>query len=271
LFFSKHVYSESITLAQNDNRSIYPFELLKLALQKTQSEQDPDVFNIKSENVTQGRLEKLLSNQKIDIAYLPTDKNRESEFIAVKVPIYRGMLGYRVLFINKKKEQEFAQLTTFSQFQEMTAGFGTHWTDIKILKSNGINVISTPYYRGLFEMLRFDRFDYIPRGIPEASEEYIEFSKLNKNLFIEESIGLYYPFYVYFFVSKQAPGLALRIERGLNALIEDGTFQTLFLKHFQKNILTFNIPSRKTFHLTNNYLPEGTAVVDTQWWLKSHK
>jgi hypothetical protein len=60
------------------------------------------VINIEYDNVTQGRLEKLLSSQKIDITYLPTDKSRESDFIAVKVPIYLGLLGYLVLFINKK-------------------------------------------------------------------------------------------------------------------------------------------------------------------------
>jgi hypothetical protein len=120
---------------------------------------------------------------------------------------------------------KFSQLSKFAQLKQMTAGFGTHWTDINILKSNGINVVSTPIYRSLFKMVRFNRFDYIPRGIPEAS---IEFSKLNENLFIENIIGLYYPFYVCFFVSKQKPELAKRIEKGLNELIEDGSFQSLF-------------------------------------------
>jgi len=44
------------------------------------------------------------------------------------------------------------------------AGNGANWTDTKILKSNGLTVLTSVHFDLLIRVLRADRFAYISRG-----------------------------------------------------------------------------------------------------------
>ena len=100
------------------------------------------------------------------------------------------------------------------------------------------------------------RFDYFPRGLYEVWGE----QKVNadKNLVIEDSLMLYYPAPIYFFVNKKNVALANRIERGLRIAMQDGSFDKLFfsIPGFTEGLSEITNPSRKTFTLKTDFIDQ---------------
>ena len=256
---------------QTDLRYNYRIALLKLALEKTSDEFGPFVLKPDEKEMTQARGLAYLQKRgkKIDVAFLPTSKERENLFLPVRIPMLRGILGYRVSLIRKDSLESFSKIETLDQLRtKFTAGFGTHWGDMKILEHNNLKIDATVRYENLFKKLDKKRFDYFPRGINEAWREIEKFGSKFPNLTVDPYIALYYPYPVYFFVNKANTKLAERIERGLTMALNDGSFKTLFLTHHQNILSRVDFKNRKLFTLENPTLPPDTPVPDTSWWLE---
>jgi len=268
-----HADETEIRYFQTDLRYEYRIELLDLALSKNKKEWGAYSLVAESRKMTQGRGTLLLEhNQGIDVAFFPTSIEREKKLRAIKIPILQGILGYRVLLINRDKRNEFSQIKTFKQLkQNYVAGFGEHWVDITILEANEIKVIGVPQYELLFAMLNRKRFDHFPRGINEAWNEVQKYQNKYPNIMIEPNIALYYPYYVYFFVSKNNKTLADRIQNGLELALNDGSFKTLFLEHHQHLFEQASLNSRRIFSLKNPSLPEDSGSPKFEWWLPNKK
>ncbi|GIU13235.1 MULTISPECIES: transporter substrate-binding domain-containing protein [unclassified Shewanella] len=263
---------------QSDSRFQYRIALLNLVLDKTATKYGPAKLEPLEQVVTQSRGLVMLQENEIDVVFLATTKQREQEFLPVRVPIMRGILGLRVLLIHKDNIDRFAafgrsdvnsaELGSFEQFkQQFEAGFVFHWADMAILDSNNIAVQKQPTYQNLFAMLNAKRFDYFPRGVNEAWREQRENSARYPDLVIEKQIALHYEYPVYFFVNKDNQLLAQRLEEGLSLALNDGSFKQLFLKHHKAQIKQAQLPLRRLFHLDNPTLPANTPVIDKSWWL----
>ena len=138
---------------------------------------------------------------------------------------------------------------------------------MKILEANQLKVEGVTQYERLFEMLHKERFDYFPRGINEAWIEVKRFKGQFTKMMVEPNLALYYPIYVYFFVSINNPTLAQRIEMGLNTALNDGSFEALFKKHHDHLIKKASLDSRKIILLDNPYLPPIGESPKLLWWL----
>lgn len=254
---------------QTDARYDYRIELLELALSHTQQQWGSYELIGKPQAMTQGRGSLLLEHDKgIDIASFATNKEREEKFRAIRIPILQGILGYRVLLVHRDSQQAFGDINNLSQLKtQLKAGFGEHWADMKILEANSLAVTGVPKYELLFAMLQAKRFDYFPRGINEAWIEVEKFGSDYPDIMVEPNLALFYPFYVYFFVSKNNQALAERIEQGLMLAKEDGSFKALFLKYHQHLLTQASFGSRKLFFLENPYLPSTVVPPDLSWWL----
>ncbi len=258
---------------QTDERYEYRIKLLELALSNTEGEWGPYKLIADTRNITQGRGSLLLEQNKgIDIASFPTSYEREKRFTPIRIPILQGILGYRVLLIHKDNQKKFSNINSLEQLKtNHTAGFGEQWADLKILKSNQLPVSGIPQYELLFAMLNKKRFDYFPRGINEAWIEIEKYQYQYIGLMVEPSIALYYPFYVYFFVSKNNPALAERIKMGLESALKNGSFKMLYKKYHQPIITKANLNNRKIFFLDNPYIPPIEKMPEVSWWLHSLK
>jgi len=258
---------------QTDHRYAYRIELLTLAMDKTLATDGPYSLMPLNQSVTQLRgLHMLNKNREINVAFLSTNQAREEKYLSVKIPMLRGILGYRVFLIKDLSIGKFSKMTTLAELNgDMVAGFGSHWADMKILTSNDIPVIGSVKYETLFAMLANERFDYFPRGINEAWVEIEKQKKQFPRLLVEKSMAFYYPYPVYFYVQKQNTQLASRIERGLMKAMGDGSFKALFLRHHQDIIDIANLPNRKIFVLDNPNLTQQTPEPDTSWWLPKSK
>jgi hypothetical protein len=78
--------------------------------------------------------------------------------LPVKEPIYRGLLGLRLLFILALNEK-FRKIKSLKDLKPYVAGHNVHWSDFGVFDNNGLKVVSSTNYEALFEMLKHDRFD----------------------------------------------------------------------------------------------------------------
>ncbi|MFT6986430.1 MAG: hypothetical protein ACJAT7_002265 [Psychromonas sp.] len=272
IFFTTDALCDPLLLKyfQTANRYNYRIDLLKLAMDKTLQSDGPYFLAPVHTKMPQSRgLRFLAGGEKVNVAFLPTNRERESLFLSIKIPILRGLLGYRIAIIRKSSLQHFSKIESIEQLTaKYKAGFGNQWADMEILRINGIPTVGTIEYEHLFAMLAAKRFDYFPRGINEAWHEMSAIKETYPTLTIDPYIALYYPYPVYFFVNKSNLKLADRIERGLKAAIEDGSFKALFLTYHDAVIKQAALHCRKLFILKNTTLAEGTAEIDSSWWLK---
>ena len=269
VLFSTNSFSKPLLVNyfQKDLRFELEIKLLELALKETIDTDGEFSLRPIKEKVTQGRGLKFLEQGEIDVVFLPTSKKREQRFLPIKIPLLRGILGYRVFLIHKDSINDFDEISTFEQLRKKyIAGFGTHWADRDILEDNNIRVMESPNYDNLFNMLELRRFDYFPRGITEVWRELEEFGTKHPNLIVEKQIALYYPYSVYYFVNKSNVKLASRIERGLKVLLKNGSFKKLFLKYYAPYIKQANLENRNLFRIRNTVDPLNAP--DTSWWLK---
>jgi len=261
-----------ITIPPLDNNhsdhAQYFVRLLDLALEKTKSE---GTFIISHTQKIMSQARSIVSLEQgvdINVMWTMTSKERESRLFPIRIPLIKGLLGYRVFLIRKSDQALFNNITTLDELSEFKAGQGADWPDTKILQSNGLKVITNTKFKLLFSMLERQRFDYFPRGMSEAWSE-LEHNK-DKGLMVEPTILLKYPAPMYFFVSQKNKALGERIERGLLQAINDGSFDDLFY-NFPAHKAIFsqtNIEGRKQFELSNPYLSKETPINNESLWYR---
>jgi ABC-type amino acid transport substrate-binding protein len=186
--------------------------------------------------------------------------------IPIPIPADRGVHGYRVFLIRADRQAEFSRIRTLKDLRHFVVGQGANWGDIRILEYNGLPVVTASLYDGLFPMLEAGRFDYFSRSVLEAPLEMKSFGPKYPALVIENSLLLHYRFPVVFFVSKNDPALAKRIEAGMESMVEDGSLKRLFDRYFQKSLATLNLKSRRVIELQNPYLPAFVPVSNRALW-----
>lgn len=256
--------AEPLRMVQGYNSiEAYAKGLLKLALSKI-----PEKYEWQEpvENTSEERVVNLLIDNELDIVWYASTEDLETRLLPVRIPIYRGLLGYRVLMIKKGTQQKFDHARTLEDLKKFSLGQGLFWADSQVLASNGLNVVKVLKYEGLFHMLDGDRFDAFPRGVHEPWSEMERYPKLA--LDVEQNLLLAYTNPFYFFVNKSKPELAQDIERGLRIAIEDGSFNEYFLNDpTVKDVINkANLRERTVIRLHNPGLPENTPVEETALW-----
>lgn len=269
LFFIITSFSYSVTTikvmkpeSNNDLRQGYYLKMLVLSLEKTKAKYG----DYKIENVVSGlqfRTANLLANGSslVDVMWTMTNIDREKIMLPVRIPLLKGLMGYRILIINKKDTEKFLAINRVEELKKMRALQGHDWPDTDILLANGFQVEKSTYYDGMFKMINGGRVDYFPRAINEPFDEIKKREKLN--LTIEKKIRLYYFAPIYFFVNVNKPQLRDRIEKGLEIAIVDGSFDKIFYSEKSiKNIIeNINNDKIKLFKLENPFLTEETKKI----------
>lgn len=255
--------------SNEDTAHAYFVELLNLALAKTRDNSPyQNVIILDSGQTTQGRAIKLLQENIINVYWTGSNKTRESIMLPIKVPLFKGLLGYRISII---KQQDLLDFTNISEarLKQKIACQGEHWPDSDILEANGYHVLRVARFDLMFKMLVQGRCDYFPRAIYEGYGE-LEKAKLKyPNLIIYDETILQYPFPMYFFTSLDNIELAMQIETGLLKALEDGSLQRLMENH-STTLGIFPLSQwrdRQYFHLVNDSLPNVSQFIDTPLWL----
>ncbi len=246
----------------------YFIELTKLILSKTDNNHSTKIKLIENMDVTQGRLLRQFELNKADILWTATNIDREKRFLPIRIPLFKGLLGYRVALIRKDELEQFKKIKTPAQLKSLIACQGAHWPDSDILEENGYLVSRVVHYDAMFKMLARKRCDYFPRGIFEAYVEQQSMQKQFPTLVVMDNFILHYKFPIYFFVRHGNEKLAQRLRQGLLMAQQDGSWLRL-LKHHRVTKHLFPLSqwkNRHFFELTNNELPKETPVADKALW-----
>jgi hypothetical protein len=252
--------------SSNDERSNYSTELLDLTLRSANVD-----YELRPSNAVmqQGRaLSQLAVGNDVTVVVVVTSKERESNLLPIRIPLDKGLGGWRILLINKKMKRVFSEVETVDQLKHFIAGQGHDWPDTEILKANGLRVYGSDTYEGLFKMLQAGRIAYFPRSLHEIWDE--EKNHRDMDIAVEDTIILRYPAALYYFVNKDNKALAAAIEKGLRILIKDGSFDKIFYKYYGDPITRSNLKKRKLLTLGNPLLPDATPLQQKELWFDSN-
>jgi hypothetical protein len=202
----------------------------------------------------------------IDIMWTMTSPEREQELLPIRVPIDRGLIGWRVGLVQQQRRELFDHVANIADLATFSAGQMHDWPDTAILRGNGLKVETTDQYESLFKMLSAGRFDYFPRSIIEVSDEYQSHTALE--LAIEPHVLIRYPTAFYFFVSRNRPDLAQALERGLQTAARDGQLKALFYRYFAGVLKALDVNHRVVIELKNPLLPPETPFDRPEYWYR---
>ncbi len=238
---------------------IYFLSLLKLALEKTKAEFGPyQLISAPLPMLQQRAIAEIIDNR-LDVTWTMTSPEREAKLKPIRVPALKGLGGFRIFLIRADEQARFAQIESEAQLKKIAAGQGRYWPDSDILLANNYRLIQAADHATLMKMLRFKRFDYMPRSVHEIWSE----AELFDDIQVEETLAIYYPSPFYFFVNNDNSLLYERIKLGLHKAINDGSFQRFFENEpSSKNVLTrAKLNERKIFRLENHFMTEETKAV----------
>ncbi len=256
-------------VSERDPRDLYIIELLRLALDKTVDSHGPYRLEPASEALTQSRaLAELSTGRELDVVWSMTSIEREQLARPIRIPLLKGLLGYRLLIIRDEDAPWFADVDSLDPLREVRAGQGHDWPDVDILNANGLSVVRASSYDSLFLMLDQGRFDYLPRGLTEAWAELDQRPEMA--ITVAPGLLLYYPTAAYFFVAPDNAPLAERLTQGLERAIADGSFDRLFFNHPQHKeaLARTRASARRVLTLDNPVLPAETPLDRPALWYR---
>jgi len=246
---------------EGDHRSDYALRLLQLALSETGVKYRIQAAEFPMSQDRQVR--ELAAGRTIDVAPIPSSPEREARLLAIRIPINKGVLGWRLGLIRKGDQGSFAGVKTLTDLKGVRLAQGQDWPDTEILEANGINVITAPSYEGLFKMLEVKRFDYFPRSIMEIWDEQ---ANVADTLQVEPHLALHYLYDAYFMVNRNNTKLAQEIRNGLEKAIADGSFDKLFQEYYGERLRKARLETRTVIELNNPLLTPGTPVDRPELW-----
>ena len=248
--------------SDGDERSAYRIDLLRLAFAKLGL---PYRLRPGDTVMPQGRaLRRIEQQQEVDVFWSMTSVEREQQLLPIRIPIDRGLLGWRLLLIRNGDAARFAAIDSLAPLARLHGAQGHDWPDYRILRHAGLDVYPVSRYESLFSMLERGRIDYVPRSVSEIDGE-LQAHKPGA-FAIEPRLALHYPTAEYFFVHRQRTELARQIEAGLRRALADGSFQRLFRQYHGQPLHRASLAQRRVLQIVNPLLPDATPLRDAALW-----
>jgi len=251
-------------ISRGDANAEYSIGLLKLALSKVEKHYRYDIHD---GALTGARQKQNLIDGSVDVVWTATNQEMEDAVTPIRIPLYKGLLGYRVLLIHRDNNNLFSNTQSKKQLLQYTYGQGLGWSDTDIMTANGMTVITANKYESLFYMTDGKRFDAFPRGIHEPWLEMANRPTLD--LTVDKTVMLIYKMPFYLFITPTKPALAIDVEKGMNIALDDGSFDEYFFNSptVSKVLESVDLKSRQIFELNNPGLPPKTPIHDPRLWI----
>lgn len=276
LTVSFQVYSEDVLPTNNtllakyastefelfSHRDDYLHKLIEMALLKSGEPFQVEPVNLNP--VTESRSIHYLQSGAYTIHWLNTSKQLEDKLLPVRIPLFKGLIGWRLMFVRNSDKQLFKHITTPNQLTKYTFLQGYDWPDTQLLIENSFQVVTSTDFDNLPRMLVRHRGDVFPRSILEIWDELNFYEDMD--IVVETNLVLKYPAAYYFFVDKKNTALRDAMEKGLNASIEDGLFDQLFISYFGDMIKRANLKKRTVINLNNTNMSEKTPFHRKELW-----
>lgn len=240
----------------------YAGEVLTLLLEKSKGQFGPYVLQRHVPNRwSQSRTYAQLEAGNLDLTASMTTNERERSTTAIRVCLYKGLLGLRIGMGTASSVQALNPIATRAELDHVKLGQVFDWPDYAIQADAGLKVLRLTDFDSSIARLKLGSFDLFPLGV-------VEVAPLAKQHGLEtiSNWAIAYPAAFYFFVSKTQPELAKRLSYGFEVAIKDRSFDQLFTKRFGALIAAADLDKRKIFHIPNPYLPKGTPLDRKELW-----
>lgn len=248
--------------AYENGKSDFAFELLKLALAKSGSGHHAELAPVYRQQ-NRAIAELLANSGKIHVVGTMTSAEREAQMLAVRIPITKGLIGWRILLLREDKRDWLRDVRSARELKGIRMALGEDWPDVAALRAAGLAPDTVPSYSRLFGMLLAHRIDAVPRSVNEIWSEVAH----HPGLVAEPHLVLHYPAADYFFVHRDNAALAEEIRRGLEAAQADGSFDRLLLGYYGKMLDKARLGTRRVIELPNPALPPETPLSRKELWL----
>ncbi|WP_229262850.1 hypothetical protein [Duganella radicis] len=264
---ARDVYVIDHNFSRPDSRDRYTLLLLNAALEASSARYG--AYELRRSPLGMER-DRLLSEMKkgelVNLSAQITSQEWERGLIPIRIPVDKGISGYRISLITGSKQAQFSAITTLEQLKRLPLGAGRQWSSTAVFLHAGFDVAQGNSTAGLHSMLAAHRFEHFPRGIEEALFEQAAYAPTFPGLEVERSLAIYFPLPRYFFVTPGQPRLAERLEYGLRQLIADGRFDQIFHDFYDELIDKINLRKRRVFRLDNPLLSPQTPLANKAYW-----
>lgn len=248
--------------AFENGKSDYGFELLRLALAKAGSAHHAELAPAYRQQ-NRAIMEVIANRGKIHVVGTMTSTEREVEMLPVRIPISKGLIGWRILLMRDEQRDQLRDVHYARELRPLRMALGYDWPDLKALRSAGLQPDTVPAYSRLLPMLKAGRIDAVPRSINEIWAE----QERNPGLSAEPYLVLHYRAADYFFVNHANRALAEEIRRGLEAAQADGSFDRLLFDYYRPMLEKAALGKRRVIELPNPDLPPDTPLRRKELWL----
>lgn len=252
-------------LDDKDLRTEYPLAVLTLALEKTGVKyklRPSDRIMLKGKALRQ-----LKENREVNVVWSVTDAQREKDLLPIRIPLTKGLMGWRVFLIKDTQKARFARRFSITDMRDFIPVSGEEWPDTKILQANGFNVFTVASFTDAYDILESNRADFFPRSVVEVENE-LKAGYFSSDIILEPRHAIYYPTAMYFFVNKGNTTLARLIETGLQMALEDGSFDALFFSTYESTLKNLKVDERDIIFINNPLLPPQTPIDDATLWYR---
>jgi len=254
IFCSTGVYSEIIKLhvpilIDAPKQHLFFHELLSTAIK--QAGHTPQ---LKGSKVPQLRIRKMLDSGHISLYWMIKTVKRDQKYIPIDVNLTGGLIGNRVLLIQKGQQTLYNSVNTIEDFRKLAlvAGMGSGWFDVKVWQSNNLPYIEHQgNWHFIFKMITKGRaYNYISRGI----NEIIVDSKSHPELAIEEKLLFIYNNDFRFYLSNKGVNAGNKYQDIITSAMKQaektGLIKRLVNKYWAKDLEALNYEKRIQINLS---------------------
>lgn len=241
-------------------------DLVTLVMDKSSEKYGAYQLELLNSQMYQARQFISLQHGRVDVVWSMTSNEREAKAMPIRIPLLKGLNGFRIFAINEKNVLPFRAIKSIDGFKSLLAGQGHDWPDVPILEHNGLRVYHYVEFKDLYKLLSKGRIDYFPRNVLEIWDELKVLEE--KNIVVDKSNIFIYRAPVYFFLRPEDTALAERMRFGLELAQKDGSFEHLLVNHpaHQDFFANISIAARNVYFLDNPLLPPETPLGDASLW-----
>jgi len=226
-------------------------------------------YNIISSNeLSQEQAFEALKKGGIDLMIAAASNLREQTTSAIYIPLYRGLLGFRLCLVTKSSNL-FDSVRTSQEFIDrgLSVGLGRSWPDSDVYRDNGFKVVLVDVYESLIELLRQQQFDCFSRGIFEVDDELTKYR--HTGIKLDEHLIFIYPNANFIYVNVNNHKLKQRLNSGFQIAITDQSFYDIFNSHFSDILIKKGIYERHIFLMGNSRLTERASKAINKYGIAS--
>ena len=256
---------------QPSERNQYTLEVLRTALDRTRDTFGP--YELTPSPAMHEKFRPLAlehGDEGINISVFPSKPGYADKLIPVRIPIDRGLMGYRILTIRAADQPRFDAIRSLDDLKAFRFGLLGSWDDVGILQHADLAIETGSSMEGLLHMLEAKRFDALSISAPPVLELHDRTAVSFPGIEIEKSLLLHYPMPLYFWFRDTEDGRrrAERVRIGLESMVQDGTLKSLFRKWYGATLARLDVDRRRVVELPNPQLDAADPLDRRALWYR---